>query len=49
MQTVLVVTEPFDGHDRGAIIDDPVIIGDVLASEHAAHVVQIKRAETQAE
>ncbi|WP_020472364.1 hypothetical protein [Zavarzinella formosa] len=39
MTRVLVVTNPFAGHDRGARITDPDEIEAILAGEHAHHVV----------
>lgn len=48
MNTVLVVTEPFGGYERGAIIDDPETIDEVLASEHSAHVVKTQQPEATA-
>jgi len=49
MKTVLVVTEPFGGYERGSIIDDPKTIDAVLASEHAAHVVKTQQPEAPAQ
>jgi hypothetical protein len=40
MARVLVVNNPFGGHDKGARITDPDEIEKVLAGEHAHHVVQ---------
>jgi hypothetical protein len=40
MANVLVVTNPFGGHDKGHRITDPEEIEAILASEHAHHVVQ---------
>ena len=36
---VLVVTNPFHGHEVGHAITDPDTIADILAGEHAHHVV----------
>jgi hypothetical protein len=49
MNLQLVVTEPFGPYDRGAIITDPKTVEDVLASEHAAHVVKTQQPEAPAE
>jgi hypothetical protein len=46
MKTVLVVTEPFGGYERGAIIDDPKTIANLLDSEHAGHVVKTQIPDT---
>ena len=37
----LVVTNPFGGHEIGAEITDPQRVNDILANEHAHHVVQV--------
>lgn len=37
---VLIVTNPFGGHDTGHRITDPSRIEKTLAGEHAHHVVQ---------
>ncbi len=36
---VLVVTNPFQGREKGELITDPEEIDAVLASENAGHVV----------
>lgn len=36
---VLVVTNPFGGHSTGEVISDPAAMTDILAGEHAGHVV----------
>ncbi|MFG1388811.1 hypothetical protein [Xanthobacter versatilis] len=36
----LVVTQPFDEYEKGAVITDPVTVAQVL-KEHAAHVVKV--------
>jgi len=36
---VLVVTNPFQGRDKGELITDPYEIEAIIASEHAGHVV----------
>lgn len=40
MARVLVVINPFGGHDRGDRITDAKEIEKLLAGEHAHHVVQ---------
>jgi hypothetical protein len=37
---VLVVINPFGGHDKGARITDPAEVARILEGEHAHHVVQ---------
>jgi hypothetical protein len=37
---VLVVINPFGGHEKGARITDPEQITKILDGEHAHHVVQ---------
>ena len=37
---VLVVTNPFGGHEKGDRIKDPKQIEEILAGEHAHHVVR---------
>ena len=37
---VLVVTNPFGGHEKGHRITDSAEIDKILAGEHAHHVVQ---------
>jgi hypothetical protein len=41
MDMHLVVVRPFGGLARGDLITDPNRIGDILAGEHAAHVVRV--------
>ena len=36
---VLVVTNPFAGREAGHVISDPAVMEEVLAGEHAGHVV----------
>jgi len=40
MARVLVVKNPFGGRDKGDRITDPVEIAEILAGEHAHHVLQ---------
>ncbi len=40
MTRVLVVTNPFGGHEKGTRITSPEEISEILAGEHAHHVVQ---------
>lgn len=42
---VLVVTNPFGDHKRGSRISDPDQIAEILAGEHAHHVVQADHAD----
>jgi len=42
MSMNLVVTRPFAGFARGDIITDDARIADILASEHAHHVVRVR-------
>lgn len=37
---VLVVTNPFGGHEIGHRITDPTEVAEILAGEHAHHVVR---------
>lgn len=37
---VLVVINPFGGHQKGEVISDPEAIQGILAGEHAHDVVQ---------
>lgn len=37
----LVVTNPFGGHEVGDEITDEKLVNDILANEHAHHVVQV--------
>jgi hypothetical protein len=45
MAKVLVVINPFGGHDKGARITDPEEIQKVLAGEQANHVIQSDHAD----
>lgn len=45
MARVLVVINPFGGHDRGHRITDDAEIEKILASEQAHHVVQTDHAD----
>jgi hypothetical protein len=40
MARVLVVINPFGGHEKGARITDSGEIAKILKSEHAHHVIQ---------
>ena len=40
---VLTVTNPFAGYALGQVIDSPEDIRDILAGEHAGHVVRSER------
>lgn len=45
----LVVKNPFAGHARGTAITDPKRIEEILAGEHAQHVVPAELDDTPAE
>ncbi len=45
MARVLVVAEPFNGHDKGDRITDPQEIEKVLAGEQAHHVIPSDHAD----
>jgi hypothetical protein len=44
----LIVVEPFDGHQRGARIEDAETVAAVLAGENAGHVVAVAALEAPA-
>lgn len=48
MATVLTVTNPFSGYERGQRITDASEVSAVLASEFAANVVQASAADAPA-
>jgi hypothetical protein len=37
----LVVLNPFDGYERGDIIDDPIYVTEIINGDHRADVVQV--------
>ena len=43
---VLVVTSPFNGHEKGSVISDEATIKEVLVGENAHHVIQSEHADT---
>jgi hypothetical protein len=45
MARVLVVKNPFGGRDKGDRITDPAEIAEILAGEHAHHVLQSDHAD----
>jgi hypothetical protein len=46
--TQLVVTNQFGGHDRGAIIDDPKAVEEILSGPNRRNVQRVPEPEPEA-